>query len=254
MNPPGSDTAVARLRGYAARGSRIHDKEQRMKISAKAMAMTAALALAGAVTVGANAATTNTTTTTTDGTLPPGLAGCLTTNGTLNNVTQSTTPPGACSNGKGVAWGLQGPKGDNGHDGPQGPKGDNGPQGPKGDQGPQGPAGPTGPQGPAGSNGVLGVTGGAAAIQSGSTGSFDGKTGTAYAYCPAGKVPLSGGFDLSAQTQNSVWPAVAASVPTYNSGTGLYGWKVVLKAPSSSSNLASMGFTAYVVCVNNTAS
>ena len=101
---------------------------------------------------------------------------------------------------------------------------------------------------------------GASAIKRSSTagtsgsasGTFDANgVGTAYAYCPVGQVPLSGGFDLTSVPNSGQWPQVTASTPV-NDGNG-WGWKVTLQVPSGSSSMAAAytGFQAYVVCVNN---
>lgn len=121
--------------------------------------------------------------------------------------------PGA--KGEAGAPGASGAKGDAGAAGPQGEAGAKGadgdrgatgatgaqgPQGPQGERGPQGPAGATGPTGPQGAKGATGAQGPQGAP--GLSGvervelfdSRDQEFHFGYAYCPAGKRVISGGF------------------------------------------------------------
>jgi hypothetical protein len=146
--------------------------------------------------------------------------------------------------------GIQGPKGDKGDQGIQGPKGDKGDQGiqgiqgiqgpkgdkgDKGDQGVQGPKGDTGPAGPAGA-----LAGGQLV-----TGSFlwsggSGTTGSTVLGCPAGKVALSGGYEIPIPGGKEV----SASHPT---GNGL-GW--AFKVTDTALDGQSALIFTYVYCVN----
>ena len=102
-------------------------------------------------------------------------------------------------NGGSLTW-ADGTSGTVGPQGMQGPKGDTGP---KGDMGPMGGAGPQGPKGDTGSTGAKGDPGPASAqalkIETvvnanqsapGNSAQFRG------AVCPAGKVPISGGYNI----------------------------------------------------------
>ena len=74
-------------------------------------------------------------------------SGCLTPNGTLEQVRAASTPlAGRCTGGaRAISWNEQGNTGPRGRAGPRGPRGRagiTGPSGPPGEAGPRGPAGP----------------------------------------------------------------------------------------------------------------
>jgi hypothetical protein len=127
------------------------------------------------------------------------------------------------------ATGMTGPTGPQGSMGEQGPQGTQGVQGPTGPQGPKGDTGPTGPQGPKGDTGAPGSTGaqgpqGQAGV-SGYTVVADtldfppASARSKLVSCPANKVPLSGGWQLSCVNPGCLVPGmwVTTSAPQ---GTG----------------------------------
>jgi hypothetical protein len=100
--------------------------------------------------------------------------------------------------------GVAGPKGDTGVAGPKGDTGATGAQGLKGDPGAPGATGPMGPIGPQGAQGVQGIPGmsGHEVVFTPFT-SFTvngNQTVALNATCPAGKVAIAGGFDVSGNT------------------------------------------------------
>jgi hypothetical protein len=127
--------------------------------------------------------------------------------------------------------GPQGPMGLPGAQGPQGPAGPQGEAGPMGPAGPEGAAGAPGPAGPAGVSGFEVVTQGFSVPASGtSTTSLYLRTVS----CPAGKVPLSGGFTISEGATR-----LAGSRPQ-----GTTGWTFQFVQLE----LLPVPVTAYVVC------
>jgi len=98
--------------------------------------------------------------------------------------------------------GIPGVPGQPGTVGPQGPRGDTGAPGPVGRTGEQGPVGPPGPTGPKGDTGAQGLAGfsGYEVVQTQVEGvpPDAGHSYNRFVSCSAGKVVLSGGYDLGA--------------------------------------------------------
>ncbi|HJU88551.1 MAG TPA: hypothetical protein VJ672_04120 [Gemmatimonadaceae bacterium] len=144
-------------------------------------------------------------------------------------------PPGpAGANG---ADGAQGPPGPAGTPGAQGATGPAGPPGPSGPAGPAGPQGLQGPPGPAGSGGITGlvlVSYTAAAVR-------PGHEAWGVALCPAGKKPISGGFDFGPENLH-----VRVSKPQGLANDGAPGWKVLVDNAGSTSK----AFVVYAVCAS----
>jgi hypothetical protein len=146
------------------------------------------------------------------------------------------------------AAGPQGPKGDTGAVGPQGPEGPQGPQGAQGPQGPQGLQGFTGPQGEQGPQGLPGLNGvsgyqkvfSQVAPASVNAGSFF----QVIASCPAGKVTLGGGHELTGSASQQL--SVVTSAP-YQNGTA--GWLVALRN-NTGGPLGSVQVKAWVLCAS----
>ena len=153
--------------------------------------------------------------------------------------------------------GPQGPAGPQGAMGPQGPQGvpgatgRSGPVGPPGRSGPVGPVGRSGPVGPVGHSGPVGPAGtiATASIVSSTavTSAADPAVGTvlvARTSCPAGKVLLSGGAQVSAPgaladrnvVLRSSFPASATK------------WQTVALVTGPLGAGASMTMKPYVVC------
>ena len=128
--------------------------------------------------------------------------------------------------------GEQGPAGPQGAPGPQGPQGNPGPQGEKGDPGPQG---PQGPQGPAGVEGAVTTPG----VGVSEVNASAGKTGTAKAACPAGKVLISGGYEITGDVTSAT---VSASHP---STTEPHTWVAAYVTTRANANVT---LTAFVIC------
>ena len=204
--------------------------------------------------------------------------GCLASNGQIYAV--STTGTVGCKKGDlQIKWNEQGPEGMMGPDSPQGEKGDpgdqgiQGPAGEKGDTGDQGPQGPVGEkgdpgdqglQGPAGEKGDTGATGamgpvgasgpqgipgrnGVAGLQwvsvTNQKGTFDFFT-TVDANCPAGKVALAGGFDVSDTST-----AINRSMPILNGAGAATGWRVYGSMPELPIHYG-WTVTAFTLCAN----
>jgi hypothetical protein len=91
--------------------------------------------------------------------------------------------------------GAQGPQGEAGPAGARGPQGEAGPAGARGPQGEAGPAGPQGPEGPHGPAGMLGLE--AIASRLAVAGMNPGQVRSKETACPAGKVVVGGGWDVS---------------------------------------------------------
>jgi hypothetical protein len=139
--------------------------------------------------------------------------------------------------------GPQGPPGPQGQPGPQGPAGPAGPPGPKGTSGPAGPQGipgPIGPQGQAGGD-VSGyeIKQTTASVPAGTIkGPIDGLS----VACPAGKKPVTGGYEI-----NSLNPAavtVLASLPQVE--YQFRNWNLVVRNASN----GAANVTIYAICVN----
>ncbi|OJV90135.1 MAG: hypothetical protein BGO39_01860 [Chloroflexi bacterium 54-19] len=176
-------------------------------------------------------------------------------NGTGLRLVDPANQNGACKKGEQqLTWNQVGPKGDTG---PQGLKGDTGLQGPKGDTGPQGLQGATGAQGPKGDTGAQGPKG-----DKGDTGA-DGSATINYvktsstipglvaqemrAYCPAGKMPISGGYMISMNQNLQTNLRISANLPV-SDANGNY-WRVIIlnfndpNQPNTSANVVT-----YAVC------
>jgi hypothetical protein len=106
--------------------------------------------------------------------------------------------------GKKGAAGQTGATGPSGATGPVGPTGKEGPGGPEGKEGKVGPAGPEGKTGPSGAEGKEGPAGpegpsklsALKEVASEEVNVEEGETESAFAECPTGQLPVSGGFDL----------------------------------------------------------
>ena len=194
-------------------------------------------------------------------------------NGDNLRLIDPANPNAGCKKGEQqLTWNQQGPKGDTGpqgETGPQGLKGDTGPQGPKGDkgdtglQGLKGDKGDTGAQGPKGDTGPQGLTG--AQGPKGDKGDT-GPAGTAdityvknnstvaglvaqeiRSYCPAGKMPISGGYFINFDQNLQANIRVSASSPV-SDANGNY-WRVVVlnyNNPNQAGTTANV--TTYAVC------
>jgi hypothetical protein len=136
-----------------------------------------------------------------------------------------TGPTGA--NGAQGAMGQDGPVGPAGPQGAAGPVGPAGPAGPQGDPGAQGPAGAAGPagaQGPAGAAGTFSV---AACARVESAPKFLNSFYTDISVaCPAGKLPVTGGYSLS------TWNSSLSCIPVATESNGS-GWNVTWAAANT---------------------
>jgi hypothetical protein len=94
--------------------------------------------------------------------------------------------------------GPSGPEGKEGH-GASGPQGKEGPVGPEGKEGKEGPIGPEGKEGPSKLSALTEVSSEEVNVE-------EGETEAAFAECPTGDLPISGGFSLEGPA-----PALEAS-------------------------------------------
>jgi len=118
-------------------------------------------------------------------------------------------------------------------------KGNRGPQGPKGTPGP---AGPQGPRGPAG---VAHIDTQTSAEQFVCSDNSCGYEAVATAYCPAGEIPLSGGY-IEDPNRTHFFTDVLASLPV-SDATG-NGWSVDIVDISPSATTGQGGLFAKVTC------
>ena len=157
-----------------------------------------------------------------------------------------TGPQGA--KGETGATGAQGPQGEQGEPGAQGPKGDTGatgPQGPQGVQGVQGLDGAPGLPGAPGANGTNGVSGYERVLEDAVISSFANLTAQPInAACPAGKVPVSGGFELVSPTAQRL--GVLGSVPYEEDQAG---WRVTVQN-ASGVNQRGVNVRVHVICAS----
>lgn len=156
--------------------------------------------------------------------------------------------------------GIQGPKGDKGDTGPQGDTGATGApglQGPKGDKGDTGLTGPkgdtgatgaTGAQGPKGDKGDTGPAGASDITYVKNTGTLPGLVASEFrAYCPAGKMPISGGYNVNLNQNLQASIHIPTNQP-FSDGSGSF-WRVVIdnfndpNQPGTTANI-----TVYAVC------
>lgn len=176
-------------------------------------------------------------------------------NGTDLRLVDPTNQNGACKKGEQqLTWNQVGPKGDTGLQGPKGDKGDTGLQGntglqgPKGDTGAQGPKGDTGAQGPKGDKGDTGADGSATINYVKTSSTIPGLVAQEIrAYCPAGKMPVSGGYMISMDQNLQANLRVSASLPV-SDANGNY-WRVIMlnfndpNQPNTTANVVT-----YAVC------
>ena len=138
--------------------------------------------------------------------------------------------------------GATGPKGDTGAVGPKGDAGASGPQGPTGEAGSPGAIGPMGPIGPQGIQGMPGVSGYEVVFTPFTSFTVNGNQTVALnATCPAGKVAIGGGFDLSGNTPPL---SPVASFP-FSADT----WRLLVRLSQISA--ATFQVRAYAVCAAN---
>ena len=173
-------------------------------------------------------------------------------NGQDLRLIDPANPNGGCKKGEQqLTWNQQGPKGDTGPQGIQGPKGDTGDTGPQGLQGPKGDKGDTGPQGLQGPKGDKGDTGPAGTADIAYVNNNTTVAGLVAqeirAYCPAGKMPISGGFfvNLDVNLQNNL--RVSTSAPA-SDATGNYWRVVVLNFNDPNQPNTTAGVSVYAVC------
>ena len=175
--------------------------------------------------------------------LPPGPAGPKGDRGATGSsgTAGATGPPGAA--GATGAIGPAGPSGEagpagstgeNGATGDAGDKGDKGAKGDKGDAGSQGPAGAQGPPGPQGPSGLTKVQ---TVIAANGPDPTQGNR-SAMAHCPAGTLPLGGGFDTSPTTIQII---TLLSIPSSD------GWDVVATTNGLAAGTA-WTLLAYAIC------
>lgn len=159
------------------------------------------------------------------------ISGCYnTTNGNLRVISEGEI---CRDHERDLAWNQIGPRG------PQGVQGVQGETGNRGAQGIQGPTGDPGTPGPQGDQGIQGIPG-----PSGVTGyqivvgppARDHAITVAFAFCPAGKKVLGGGFNRIGNDDD-----VLTSLP--DEANGRYFWQVSLKTVQG-------GTTAYAVCAD----
>lgn len=118
-----------------------------------------------------------------------------------------------------------------------------GPAGPQGPQGPVGLPGAMGPQGPAGANGVSGLE-----VVDATTVGFAAPRLVNVApielACPAGKVPVSGGYDLmnTAAQQLQVITSTAVNDDT------LVGWRLIVRNMFGPTSLSGAQVRIYAAC------
>lgn len=148
--------------------------------------------------------------------------------------------------------GPNGEAGPQGEIGPQGETGERGPQGLTGETGPQGPAGPQGPKGDRGAQGPAGpsVASGAQVVSNTNEKSAIDLFTTVSVSCPAGKVAVSGGYELES---TNVWGEdIADSIrvrdfkPLLSNGTPT-GWQVHATRPLN--NVYGWTVTVHAICV-----
>ena len=178
-------------------------------------------------------------------------------------VTKVTSSAGGA--GGGGAQGPAGPQGPAGAQGPEGPAGAVGATGPAGATGAAGPAGPVGPQGPQGAPGAPGLPGGQGpAGPAGPAGGVSGyervqvvndppfslalnsTAAPVVALCPAGKVPVGGGYEPVALTNSAIWLTPVQSSPLFTED-GQSGWSVTLRNNTSSTK-GSVQVVVSVLC------
>jgi len=147
--------------------------------------------------------------------------GAKATNGAQLNILDSASAP--CNGSqKEITWNQAGPQGAAGPQGPagaQGSPGSPGLKGDKGDPGAQGDPGAKGDAGPAGANGVSGYQVVSNTEQVSTT-----ITQAYFAYCPAGKKPIGGGWETNINLSGEQifqshpvtqgWAVVASQTPT----------------------------------------
>ncbi len=203
---------------------------------------------------------------------PPGPAGPVGPAGPEGPVGPQGPAGAAGATGPAGAAGAQGPAGPAGPTGPAGPAGATGAQGSAGAQGPAGPQGEAGApgapglpggQGPAGPAGPAGASGGLSGYQQVSALSEEvpmpGTSTTPSAMllsaavpCPAGKVPVAGGWDPMNPGSVAV-PGVLRLTPVQSSPatftTGEDGWMVTLRNNSATS-LTRVQFRVWAVCAS----
>lgn len=138
-----------------------------------------------------------------------------------------------------ITWNQTGPAGPVGPVGPAGHSGPAGPAGPAGSAGAPGPAGPAGATGPPGPTGST-VTSGAPVTQNGGQDTL----ATATATCPAGKVLLGGG----AQVTNDTFASDVALLSSYPSGGN--SWTAVGVVTVGVIGTTNITVQAYVVCTS----
>jgi hypothetical protein len=160
--------------------------------------------------------------------------------------------------------GERGVQGENGAAGAPGEKGETGAAGEPGQQGATGLQGPAGPQGPAGADGPQGQAGApglpGAAGPKGDPGGLNGLEivkapvavpvagvngqgiVTGWAFCPAGKVVISGGFE-------AIYGGTGQLVASNSFPETASSWKVVLRNASVSA-VSGVTVRVYAVCVS----
>jgi len=172
--------------------------------------------------------------------------------------------------------GPEGPTGPRGLPGPTGPQGPIGPAGAAGAKGLAGPPGPAGPTGPAGPKGASGVTSSSVVQGTAVSSVADPTAGTitsATASCPAGRVLLGGGGQVSdgepgvtgskAATRTTATTASGSTSATgaanaVTSGTGVallssypttaHSWRAVGVVTGPLTSGMAMSVQAYVIC------
>jgi hypothetical protein len=176
-----------------------------------------------------------------------------------------TSSPGSAQTVYGTGTrGAVGPAGPQGLPGPAGPQGPIGPTGAAGARGATGPVGPAGPAGPAGTKGASGVAS-SSVVEGTAVGSIadpsTGTTTTATASCPAGRVLLGGGGQVTDVAPGAGSKAAASSSTTGTAITGGTGvalfssypataktWKAVGVVTGPLQAGMAMSVQAYVIC------
>ena len=111
--------------------------------------------------------------------------------------------------------------------------------------GPMGPAGPTGPQGPAGVNGVTGQVWVDAMTEPFSAPRQVNVPPIEVA-CPAGKVPVAGGYELLNLNTHNLQVIHSRAV----NDSSLVGWRVVVRNMFGPTSLSGCQVRIFVGCAN----
>ncbi|HSX66591.1 hypothetical protein [Nocardioides sp.] len=168
-------------------------------------------------------------------------------NGTITRADINDTTEAALKGQTGDAGpqgpqGETGPQGEVGPEGPQGPQGEVGPAGADGAAGPAGPSGPAGPTGPQGASGTNGVSGWEVIRQPYSGPASDANK-QVIMYCPTGKKPLSGGYDMATGSR-----VVTVDQNHYYNFEG-QGWVVSARLTNLNGNVtADYSFAGWLIC------